>query len=29
MSDKLLTPEQTAERLHLKTATLARWRWEG
>ena len=29
MSGKLLTPEQAATLLHLKTTTLARWRWAG
>jgi predicted DNA-binding transcriptional regulator AlpA len=29
MSETLLTPEQAALLLHLKTATLARWRWAG
>ncbi len=29
MNEKLLTPEQTATLLHLKPATLARWRWAG
>ena len=29
MSEKLLTPEQAPTLLHLKTTTLARWRWAG
>lgn len=29
MDDKLLTPEQAAALLNLKSKTLARWRWAG
>lgn len=29
MHEQLLTPEQAATFLHLKPATLARWRWAG
>ena len=29
MADKLLTPEQAASLLNLKSTTLARWRWAG